>query len=576
MKKILFFLCLFSAFSSSAYNSYFRVQPDGRGTSDVVLQRFFNGGWMVVNEFAFQPAYMSPLDTSLDVGWYRSWTTDNPSEYRWVYNGNIFTNASGCDSWWKYDPNPVEPDPLWWSFLPHPPTPNWWVFNPPDWSKLPSDWRSHLPPDYPVPPEGWTPPTFQKPPVVTPPPPVVLPPVAPPTPTAPPVSPPSAPVVPSNPSPPSAPPSVPPSSSGGTIDYSAMADAVEIGLSRRNLSDDEISKGIYSYASNTAILHGIENQKAMERQGLSSSNLSGAVASSLKEVGLTRDDMSLAVSNGFASVPLNTYFQSALQGQNLSANEISEAIDSRSAPRIEVANALLADIKSGVLSANNLTEAQMAAINAYILTAQGHYTKVEDALLAQAGFRDRTETYYSEVKDALALIARNSSNSAPVSVTNNLSLVVTNDLSLSLTNNLSVVVTNNIDGIYSLSNAIYASGKGIEDKLDALLGDAVSLPVMAEFDGQGLEVEPVDVEGAGTVIDGILARGTSFFSTVIRPIFPSALSSISSVNVSLGGSSVTLDWGSHSEFGVIRSMLVWLIGVLTFFGALSLIRSGIS
>lgn len=498
MKRFVFFILFACSLSASAFNVFFRVEPNGVADGVYLEKKGYDGNWSQSNE----GGWYSTWDLNGKIGWYRSWSTDTPERYRWVYNGKYYTGTAGENGAFQEQPyTPKFHVNVNGSI--HNPSPSVAVvYNctleisgfggvgvgggniSPQGSESVSGYVEddvsmgiptsvqvvtavgvyNFPVVYLRTEEGYGDtyykcdfnlnlPVFGLPPPVTNTPPPVLPPISPVTPVSPPVSPPTNPTLPPAPVLPPAPPISPPPSENGTIDYFKMETAVERALKTRQLSDKQISDGILSTAEDTAKFYGVEYQKSLERQGLSSSNVAGAVSAGLSSVGMTRDGMLQAVSNGIQYVDFSGQLQGALQKQNISAFEIAEAIK----PRQDVANLLLEGIKSGVLSANSLSSAQMTAMNAYILTAQGHYEKVEEALIADNSFMDTTKQHQADVLAALGRLGSNAppavSNYIPITVTNNIavsnSYFVTNSISISnsiaFSNSVYVSVTNNID-----------------------------------------------------------------------------------------------------------------------------------
>lgn len=137
------------------------------------------------------------------------------------------------------------------------------------------------------------------------------------------------------------------------------------------------------------------------------------------------------------------------------------------------------------------------------------------------------------------------------------------------------------EGQYTaMRSALNAEGLSAE-AIAGAVGDELNL----DDNGYSLPSESLDSSvaaatnyGAVAGSDSIAAMSQSietFTDGLDTPWFPTGLGMVSGVDLTLGGATVGLSF-DHAMFDAMRSMLVWMVHVMGFMGAIKIVRSGIA
>ena len=287
------------------------------------------------------------------------------------------------------------------------------------------------------------------------------------------------------------------------------------------------------------------------------------------------------------------YDQWALENQKLDdlvSNSASEVI------AVQAAQAILDDMnqRHSVDSVRD-TDYQVA-MQAWAAVTLGHYDTLEQALLDQGVSLTDTARNTEDILSAIEDL--NNSVTGELLTAVNLQTSEISDQTMEveagnrILSNLYAAALNHSDQFndmnsslsniasksWSNTNVVNVDMGDMADDIaaikDALLEDVpIDIPGYVETNDYGL-VE-IDVEGTRETFDRIEGRWTTFLQGVPRPTFPTGLGTVNGLTISMLGGSVSIDW-DYPEFGIVRNLIKWMVGILTFIGGLRIIRSGVA
>lgn len=93
--------------------------------------------------------------------------------------------------------------------------------------------------------------------------------------------------------------------------------------------------------------------------------------------------------------------------------------------------------------------------------------------------------------------------------------------------------------------------------------------------GEGV-ITNIGASAAEGSIGGMKSSVESFVSGIVQPTFPQGITAVNGIDLAMGGSVVTLNWGARTEFVAFRAALVWLVHVMFFMGVITIVRRGIA
>ena len=382
-----------------------------------------------------------------------------------------------------------------------------------------------------------------------------------------------------------------------------------------SLPESDVEEGLSQYfleqiANNTwRTEETLLDSQIIDSESLNQDLRQSGYLSALYEQSLYQSQQLLSLNSGFSSGGSDADYTDVLSGMN---STLDSMLSSQTANETAVtaAHQILDAMNQRHEENTTRDTAYQVAQQAWAATVLGHYDNVEDAftaqglilsdtganvadmllqvsdmnsavlnssvqLAAQTSELEEQTDYLTQIPGAVRsgnVVLTNLSNEAErhtsqfTAMNQSLSNLVAKQWAV--TNNISVPVN------VSLTNSTDVSG--VEDLLtelrDSLPGGEVSID---PYEENSEPFESVDVEGARESFEAMKLRWDTFFSETVVPVFPSGLGSVSGVSCSFHGYPVAITW-DRPEFESIRELLRWFVGILTFVGALVIIRKGIA